>query len=369
MGYEPVAVGIIGCGNISDIYLKNCARSPHLRVLACADIDQARAQAKAEAYGVPRACTPAELLADPAIELVINLTVPLAHAEVALAALAAGKSVYNEKPLAAERADGRRMLELAAEKGLRVGGAPDTFLGGGLQMCRALIDSGAIGRPVAASASFLSRGMEHWHPNPTFFFQRGGGPLFDMGPYYLTALINLLGPVRRLAGSAEKFHAERIVTSEPMRGTRIPVEVPTHVTALLEFDSGAVGTLVTTFDVAEGYGADLVIYGTEGALRLPDPNTFGGPVRLRRGNEWQEIPIDRANVENSRGIGVADMAAAMRAGRPHRASGELAFHVLDVMHAIHESAAAGQHLSPESSCERPNMLPAGLPDLTVEEGL
>jgi predicted dehydrogenase len=367
MGHEPVAVGVIGCGNISDTYLKNCARSPHLRVLACADLDLQRARAKAEAYTVPRVYTPDEMLDDPEIELVINLTVPQAHAEVALATLSAGKSVYNEKPLAAERADGRRMLDLAAERGLRIGGAPDTFLGGGLQTCRALIDAGAIGRPVAASASFLSRGMEHWHPNPAFFFQPGGGPLFDMGPYYLTALISLLGPVRRLAGSAEKFHPERLVSSEPLRGTRIPVEVPTHVTAILQFAAGAVATLVASFDVGESYGSDLVIYGTEGALCLPDPNTFGGPVRLRRGNAWEEVPIDRANTESSRGIGPADMAAALRSGRPHRASGELAYHVLDIMHAIHESAAEGRHITPQSTCERPAPLPAGLPDLTVEE--
>jgi len=367
MEHAPVAAGIIGCGNISGIYLKNSALTPHLRVVACADLDLERARAQAAAHNVPRACTPDELLADPEIELVINLTVPRAHGPVALAALEAGKSVYNEKPLAAERDDARRMLALAAERGLRVGVAPDTFLGGGLQTCRELIDAGAIGRPVAASASFLSRGIEHWHPSPAFFFQPGGGPLFDMGPYYLTALISLLGPVRRLAGSAERFYAERLVTSEPLRGTRIPVEVPTHVTAVLEFASGPVATLVASFDVAESYGANLIIYGTEGVLQLPDPNTFGGPVRLRRGGEWTDVPVERPNVENSRCLGPADMAAAMRSGRAHRASGELVFHVLDIMHAIHESAAEGRHIAPESSCERPAPMPASLPDLTVEE--
>lgn len=358
---EQVAVGVIGCGNISSIYLQAGARFPILRIAACADLEEERARAQAAKFGVPRVCTVAELLADPAIEIVVNLTVPLAHAEVAMAALEAGKSVYNEKPLAVRREDAQRMLDLAAARGLRVGCAPDTFLGGGLQTCRALIDQGAIGRPVSAMAAMLSSGPERWHPGPDFFYREGAGPLFDMGPYYLTALAALLGPAGAVSGSARITHAERVIGSGPRAGEPIPVTTPTHVTALLEYEE-AVATLLTTFDVAEGYGPRLELFGTEGSLRLPDPNTFGGPVQLkRRGSEWEDVPIAHGHTENSRGIGVADMAYAMRAGRPHRASGALAFHVLDTMHAIYQSSAEGRRVALDHALDRPAALPVGWP--------
>lgn len=359
---HPTNVGIVGCGNISAIYAQAGRTFPAIAVAACADIDPERASALAEKYGIPRACSVAELLADPAIAIVINLTVPLAHAEIGLAALEAGKSVYNEKPLTISREDARRMLDLAAAKGLRVGCAPDTFLGGGLQTCRALIDAGAIGRPVAATAAILGSGPERWHPGPDFFYREGAGPLFDMGPYYLTALATLLGPARSVSGSARITHAERTIGSGPRQGERIPVTTPTHVTALVEYDE-AVATLAASFDTAEGYLPRLEIFGTEGSLRLPDPNTFGGPVLLRRGGgEWEEVAIAHGYTENSRGIGVADMALAMAEGRPHRASGELAFHVLDTMHAIYESAEAGRRIAITSGRERPAALPAGWPE-------
>jgi predicted dehydrogenase len=358
---EHVAVGIIGCGNISSIYMQAGRPFPILKIVACADLEPERARAQAEKYGIPRPCSVAELLADPAVAVVVNLTVPLAHAEVALAALEAGKHVYNEKPLAVSRDDARRMLERAAARGLRVGCAPDTFLGGGLQTCRALIDQGAIGRPVAAMAAMLSSGPERWHPNPDFFYREGAGPLFDMGPYYLTALAALLGPARTVSGSARVTHPQRVIGSGPRQGEPIPVATPSHVTALLEYDE-AVATLTTTFDVAEGYGPRLEIFGTEGSLRLPDPNTFGGPVQLkRRDAEWEEVPIAHGYTENSRGIGVADMAYAIAEGRPHRASAELAFHVLDTMHSIYESAETGRRVALASSCERPAALPVGWP--------
>lgn len=363
MGLEPLTVGVIGCGNISSIYLQAPQTFPILNIVACADLDQSRAEAQAAKFGVARACAVADLLADPAIEIVINLTIPAAHGEVALAVLEAGKSVYNEKPLAISRADAQRMLTIAAERGLRVGCAPDTFLGGGLQTCRALIDSGAIGRPVAATAHYLARGMETWHPDPFFFFQPGAGPLFDMGPYYLTALASLLGPARTVSGNTRITHAERTITSQPRAGEKIPVNTPTHVTAIIEYASGAVATLITSFDLAESYTPQLLIYGTAGSLRLPDPNTFGGPVQLKPAGEkeWQEVPIQHGYVANSRGIGTADMALAIREGRPHRASGELAYHVLDTMHAIYDSAAAGRVVTVESSCARPEALPAVWP--------
>ena len=351
---RPVAVGIVGCGNISDIYLKNLTTAPTVSVVACADLVVERAQKQAEAYGVPRACTVEELLADAAVELVVNLTIPSAHAEVALRAVEAGKSVYNEKPLAIARADGERLLRLASERGVRVGGAPDTFLGAGLQTCRRLIDDGAIGTPVSFTAAMLSRGMEHWHPDPTFFYKPGAGPLFDMGPYYLTALVSLLGPVARVSAGARASFPTRRVTSPPGPERDIPVETPTHVAAVLELASGPVGTLVTSFDVWAERPDILEIAGSEGTLRLPDPNTFGGPIGLLGPDRtWTDLPLDPGPAENSRGLGVTDLAAALRTGRPSRASGDLAYHVLDVMHAILESAESGRRVDVASTVERP----------------
>ncbi len=359
---QPVNVGVIGCGTISSIYLKNIPTFEILNIVACADLDMERARARAAEYGVPKACSVEELLADPQIELVINLTIPQAHAEVAMAALEAGKSVYNEKPLAVTREDGRRMLALAKNKGLLVGGAPDTFLGGGIQTCRRLIDEGAIGEPVAATAFMLSPGHERWHPSPEFYYQVGGGPMFDMGPYYLTALIALLGPVRRVTGSARITRPERTITSQPKYGQTITVEVPTHVAGVLDFAAGPVATIVTSFDVWAGMPPPIEVYGTAGSLVVPDPNTFGGPVLLRRAGEkeWAEVPLSHGYTENSRGLGVADMAYALRTGRPHRASGELTYHVLDLMHAFHDASEGDRHVYPESTCERPAPLPTGL---------
>jgi predicted dehydrogenase len=317
------------------------------------------AQAMAEQYGVPRVLSVEALLADPSIEIVLNLTIPQAHGEIGLAALAAGKSVYNEKPLALTRDEGRQMLALAAEKGLRVGGAPDTFLGGGLQTCRELIDAGAIGAPVAATAFMMSRGHEHWHPNPVFYYQKGGGPMFDMGPYYLTALVSLLGPVQRVSGATRITRSQRTITSQPRYGEVINVEVPTHVAGLLDFAAGPIGVIITTFDVQASTLPWIEIYGTAGTLAAPDPNTFGGPVRLRLAgdSEWKEVPVTRPYTENSRGLGLADMAEGIRTGRAHRASGELAYHVLDIMHAIHDASAESRHVLLESTCARPDAMP------------
>jgi predicted dehydrogenase len=359
---EPVKVGVVGCGTISGIYLKNAQWLKAFDIVACADLFVERAQARAAEYGVPKAYTVAELLADPAVEIVLNLTIPNAHAEIGLAALAAGKSVYNEKPLAISRADGERMLALAAAKELRVGCAPDTFLGGGIQTCRALIDDGVIGTPVAAVAFMMNHGPEGWHPDPDFYYQVGAGPMFDMGPYYLTALINLIGPVRRVTGSAQITAPQRTITSEPKHGTIIAVNTPTHVAGVMDFASGAVGTIVTSFDVWGSNVPRIEIYGTEGTLSVPDPNTFGGPVRLNRAGtrEWEDVPLTHGYAENSRGLGVADMAAAIRSGRPHRASGALAYHVLDLMHAFHDASREGKHIDIALTCDRPAPLPADL---------
>lgn len=368
MEITPVRVGVVGCGTISSAYLKVCQTFQALEVAACADLVMERAETQARAFALPRALTVGALLADPTIELVLNLTVPAAHGTVAAAALNEGKSVYNEKPLTLSREEGRHLLDLAKGKGLRIGCAPDTFLGGGLQTCRALIDEGAIGEPVAATAFMLGHGPEAWHADPDFFYQPGAGPLFDMGPYYLTALVTLLGPVRRVTGSARASFAERVVGSGPKQGDRITVNTPTHVAAVLDLASGAISTLLTSFDVWASEAPRIEIYGSEGTLSLPDPNTFGGPVRLRRAGDeaWSEAPLRYQRTENSRGIGLADMATALRTGRPHRASGELAYHVLDIMHAIYDASREGRHIELTSSCARPAPLPAGLPTDRLE---
>jgi predicted dehydrogenase len=360
---EKVNVGVIGCGKISGIYLQSQKVFEILNIAACADLVAERARSKAEEYGIPKACRPEELLADPDIQIVVNLTIPGAHAEVNMAALSAGKHVYVEKPLGINREEGRRVLEAAAAKKLRVGGAPDTFLGAGLQTCRKLIDEGAIGEPVAATAFMLSRGHESWHPDPEFYYKVGGGPMFDMGPYYLTALVHLLGPVRRVTASARITFPERTITSEPKYGQVIKVDVPTHVAGVLDFAGGAVGTIVTSFDVWGGNVPRIEIYGTAGTLSVPDPNTFGGPVRLRpsgKNAEWQDIPLAFNYDKNSRGLGVADMAHAIQSGRPHRASGELTYHVLDIMVALHEASELDRHIYLTSSCRRPEPFPVGM---------
>jgi predicted dehydrogenase len=361
MTEPPVKVGVIGCGHISGTYFSVMKTFSILDVAACADLDLARAHARAAEFGVPRACRVEELLADPEIQIVVNLTIPRAHGEVALAALEAGKCVYNEKPLAVSRAEGHRLVEMARQRGLLVGCAPDTFLGAGLQTCRKIIDDGQIGEPVAATAFMMSHGHETWHPDPAFYYQPGGGPMFDMGPYYLTALVSLIGPVRRVTGLTRITFPERTITSQPHYGETITVKTATHVAGLMDFANGAIGTIITTFDVWAASLPPMEIYGTQGSLSVPDPNFFGGPVRMQRLGElgaWREVPLTHAYLGN-RGIGVADMAYALRARRPPRASGEMAYHVLDVMQAFEESSREGRHIELTSTCQRPAPLPLG----------
>jgi len=364
-------VGIIGCGKICGIYFKNGQVFQDIEMAACADLLPGRAQQKAEEFGVPKACSVEELLRDPEISIILNLTTPDAHYAIATAALNAGKSVYNEKPLTLSREQGADLLALANKKGLRVGCAPDTFLGASIQTCRKLIDDGWIGEPVAANAFMGGRGPESWHPDPEFYYKTGGGPMFDMGPYYLTALVNLIGPVARVCAMTRTTFPERIITSPGKFGNRIAVEVPTHIIANLAFDNGALGTLTTSFDLWKSECPRIEIHGTEGSLSVGDPNKFGDTPMFCRGRtkEWQPVPLAFGYEENSRGIGVADMACALRTGRDHRASGEMAFHVLDIMHAIHESADERRERAIESTCSRPQPLPLGLLhgsiDLTV----
>ncbi len=357
-------VGIVGCGNISEVYARKLSLLASVDLVACADLVPGRAKELAEKHAIPQALDPDSLLASPELEVVVNLTIPAAHAEISRAAVAAGKSVFSEKPLALDLADGLALGEAAREAGVRVGCAPDTFLGAGLQTCRKLIDDGAIGEPVAAHGFMLQPGPEMWHPGPQTFYQRGAGPLFDMGPYYLTALVHLLGPVRRVSGSARITHPKREIRSQPLRGQQIDVEVPTHVSAVLDFESGPVATLTTSFDVQASRLRNIEIYGTEATLSVPDPNTFGGPVTLRRrgATSWDELPLSHANAEQSRGIGLADMIQAVQRGRSHRASLELSTHVLDAMESIVRSSDEGAHVTPTTRCERPDALPPGLPD-------
>ena len=360
---RKVKVGVVGCGNISQIYLDDMTKIFRiLQVVSVADIDMAKAQAKAAVYPGVRACTVGEMLKDKEIEIVVNITIPKAHTEVAMAAVGAGKSVYNEKPMTITREEGKKLLELAKKKKVLVGGAPDTFMGGGLQTCRKLIDDGWIGKPIGATAFMMSHGPDHWHPDPEFLYKVGAGPMMDMGPYYLTALVNLIGPVKRVTSSAHITFPERMITSQPKYGTMMKVEVPTYVAGVMDFENGAVGTIIMTFDVWAANLPRIEIYGTEGSLSVPDPNNFKGPVRFKKPGmeDWKEVPLSHGYFEQSRGIGVADMAYALQSGREHRANGNLCYHVLDVMHAFHDASREGKHVMVQSTVKRPKPLPLGL---------
>ena len=357
---RKVGVGIIGCGVISTAYLKAAQRFPVLDIKAVADMRSEAAEKRGAEFGIP-AMRVDQLLKRDDIEIVVNLTVPLAHTDVSLAVLNAGKHVHSEKPLGINVTEARKVMELAAAKNLRVGCAPDTFLGGGHQTARKLIDDGVIGTPVAGSAFFMCPGHERWHPAPGFYYLRGGGPMLDMGPYYITNLVQLLGPVASVMGSAARPKAERLVTSEPMNGTLIPVEVSTHVAGTLEFESGAVISIAMSFDVPKHGHSPIEIYGDKGSILVPDPNRFGGEVQVAKpGGEWETIPLTHGHVEGEfRSIGAADMATAIVNDRAHRASGALALHVLEVMEAFHASADEGRRVKIESRVERPAMMPAG----------
>ncbi len=359
---ETLKVGLIGTGDIAPAYIRGCAPFNVIDIVACADLLHDKAEAFAAAHGL-KALSVVDLLARPDLDIVINATVPAAHAEVALQIIKAGKHAYSEKPLAIDRAEAEPMMRAAVAAGLRLGCAPDALLGGGNQTARRALDAGAIGLPVAGTAFFLSRGPESWHPNPDIFYQRGGGPLLDMGPYFLTALVHLLGPVARVSASAAISFPERIAASEKHMGRALPVEVNTHVAGTLEFASGAIASLIASFDISGHHLPPLEIHGSEGSLSLQKPNMFDGEVSLLQAGsrEWETLPFSHTT-NIGRGAGVADMAYAIQSGRPHRASGALAYHVLDIMCALEESAAQGRHISIQSTIERPEPLPAGLAD-------
>ncbi len=332
-----------------------------LDVIAVSAADPATAQARAAEFGVPARPVDA-LLADPAVEVVLNLTIPKAHVEVGLKAIAAGKHAHSEKPIGVNVDEARKLVEAAAAAGLRVGCAPDTFLGGARQTARRCVDQGLIGRPIGGAAFFMCPGHERWHPNPGFYYLGGGGPMLDMGPYYVTDLVNLLGPVASVSGVATRTRSERVVTSKPLAGTRIPVEVATHVTGALLFANGAAVSITMSFDVARHKHVPIELYGEAGSLIVPDPNYFGGKVEFATAAEdWREIPTEGPYADgNYRILGLADLAQAIRTGRPHRASGELAFHVLEVMEAFQRSSDEGRAVTISSRPERPAALPASL---------
>lgn len=350
---QPHGIGIIGLGVISRQYLSTLQDLPGIRIVATADLDAARAAAVADDIPGCRALTVGELVADPAVQTVINLTIPAAHAEVALAALANGKNVYGEKPLAATFAEASGMMDAAGDAW--VGGAPDTVLGTGIQTARAAIEAGEIGRPIAATATWVSAGHEAWHPHPDFYYRDGGGPLLDMGPYYLTSLVHLLGPVSRVSGASSRTRESRVIGSGPREGEVIPVEVDTHVTGVLEHVGGALSTVTFSFDAVGTIASPLEVHGEHGSLGVPDPNMFDGDVRLRRRGdaEWTTLAPSAGYENAARGIGIVDF---LRDGEG-RASGSLALHVLEIMTALLASARDGVRIDLDTTTERPSLVP------------
>lgn len=357
---SPLRIGVVGAGQISGAYLRTLLALPSLSVTAVADLDETRAAAVAATVPGIRATTPKELYAAQDVDLVLNLTVPAAHADVAHAAITAGKHVYGEKPLAATTAEARAVLAAADSAGVRVGCAPDTVLGTGVQSARAVLDAGQLGTPVAATAFMVTPGHELWHPAPEFYYRPGGGPLFDMGPYYLTALVTLLGPVRGVVGMASTSRPVRTVGSGPRAGTAFPVEVATHVTGVLEHESGVLTTLVMSFDVWAGDLPRIEVYGTDGSMSVPDPNGFDGQVRLFRAGagSWEAVPVQGGYAGAGRGYGIADLARSLTTGTPHRASGQLAYHVLEIMESLLTASETGRSVTVTSAGERPTAVPA-----------
>jgi len=369
---EPVKLGVIGCGNISDAYLTGASRSELVRVAAVADVNMEAARARAETYGV-EARTVADLLADPEIGIVINLTIPAAHAEVNAAIIEAGKHVYTEKPFAVTFAEARETKAKADAAGVRIGGAPDTFMGRGHQSARRLIDAGRIGTVTGGAATFATPGAELWHPSPFFFYQPGGGPVLDIGCYPITQLVNCLGPVESVIAHATRPRTVRVVGSGPRAGEDIPVEVFTTVDGILAFANGASVALTASWDVWKHGRPPIELYGTEGTIQNPDPNFFGGPVNVsERGGAWADLTDDALpfgdpnrtmrdgrQTADYRMVGVFDMACALKRGRPHRASGDLAMHVLEVMEGLERAASEDRRIAMTTRCERPAPVPVG----------
>lgn len=361
---NTVKIGIVGVGDISGIYLENITHMfKEIEVIGVCDLVREKAQRAAEKYNIPKLYQNMhQMFADDKVDIVLNLTRPYEHFQVSKEALEAGKNVYSEKPLAATLEEGKELVRIAQQKNLLLGGAPDTFMGAGIQTCRKLIDDGYIGTPVGAAAFMICRGHESWHPDPEFYYKHGGGPMMDMGPYYVTALINLLGGVSGITGVTKSSFPKRMITSQPKCGTIIDVDVPTYITGIMQFDSGAVGTIFTTFDVYYKTQARFEVYGSEGTLIVPDPNTFGGPVKLLRPEqgEFMEMPLMFDYSENSRGLGLADMANALVNGRDFRADYHQTYHVLETMTGFQKSSDEGRFIALESRYERSKPMAHGL---------
>lgn len=361
---KTLGIGILGCGNISAAYMRLAPLFRGIEMRACADINEAAAKSRADEFSL-RAETIDGLLNADDVDIIVNLTVPAAHFSVSQSVLAAGKHVYSEKPFVLSVEEGKALAAIAAEKGLRVGSAPDTFLGGAHQLARHLIDADAVGKVTSGTCFVQSPGMEMWHPNPDFFFQPGGGPILDLGPYYISNLVQLLGPVKRVTAMSSSGSEERTITSEPRYGQKIKVETPTTIHAVMEFHSGAQITYCASWDVWQHGHANMELYGRNGTLHVPDPNFFGGEVRMTEKNGFVNIseawnhPFSKSNDRghaNYRTAGLADMAQAILENRPHRCSLEFALHVVDVMTAILSSGESGRFIDIETTCERPEAL-------------
>jgi predicted dehydrogenase len=359
-----LGVGILGCGNISPTYFELAPMFKNIEIRACADINPSAAETRADEYGV-RCETISGLLGANDIDIIVNLTVPDVHFTVTRQILAAGKHAYSEKPLVLSLGEGRELIALADDKGLKVGCAPDTFLGGAHQLARETIDAGEIGKITSGTCHLMSHGMEMWHPNPAFFFQPGGGPILDMGPYYIANLVNLIGPVKRVAALSSMATTTRTITSEPLNGTKIPVRTPTNIHALLEFESGATITLTASWDVWAHQHNNIELYGTEGSIILPDPNHFGGEVKVTKTDgelhpleDWNHPfgVINQDTHANYRAAGLADMAHAILEGREARCSIDRALHGVDVMLSILKSGEIGAFVDIQTSCTRPEAL-------------
>ena len=372
-----INIGIIGCGVISDIYIKNLKENQYVNIVACADLYVDVAIEKAKQHNIDKGCSVKEILNDKSIDLILNLTIPSAHAKVSLDILDSGKHVYSEKPLSTSYAAGKKIIDKAQKEKLRVGCAPDTFLGGRLQTIRSVIDRGDIGLPLAATAFMTCHGHETWHPNPEFYYKYGGGPLFDMGPYYLTALVSLFGPIESVFGSYRKSFKQRTITSLPKKGEIIDVEVPTHVSGLLNFKDGLCATIITSFDVWDSHLPRIEIYGSDGTISINDadplagPNLFGGNFELRKkkNSDWSGFPetLPRKTKsspweileslygynDDSRGVGVIDMINSIIKNKQHKASGKMALHVLEAMEGLYVSAKDGALYFMESTCQKP----------------